>query len=139
MRNYDTLKKFNGRLYTGMVIGGTHDWLYPDGRWKETKISPDKWEFSFESLKRRTHESRDNTGAAEGTIFHWYILADQKATKLDKDSYSTSMNGIKFKIGHKRPYWREFSYNYIDQISYEERVTQALKETLETLKKRKYQ
>ena len=124
------MKVYNGQLYTGMLIGAHHDWLYPNGRWHETKISPDKWEFSFESIKKRNHHSSDNTGAAKGTIFHWFIIADQMATKLDSDSYKTVMKGFKFKLGHKRPYWRKFSYDYEDQLSYNERVIQVLMETL---------
>jgi hypothetical protein len=110
-----------------MLIGGSHDWLYPNGHWHETKVSPDKWEFSFESIKRRKHISKNNTGAAKGTTFHWFIIADQMATKLESDSYSTVMKGFKFKIGHKRPYWRNFSYDYQDQQSYKDRVIFVLK------------
>jgi hypothetical protein len=113
-----------------MLIGGSHDWLYPNGHWHETKVTPDKWEFSFESMKRREHVSRSNTGAAKGTTFHWFIIADQMASKLDSDSYSTVMKGFKFKIGHKRPYWRKFSYEYQDQQSYEERIKQVIEEIL---------
>jgi hypothetical protein len=135
---YDDLKKFNGKIYSGMVIGASHDWQYPNGRWKETKVTPDKWEFSFESLKRRTNttlSSYDNSGPAKGTIYHWYILADQKAEKLDLDSYQTSMHGLKFKVGHKRPYWRNFSYEYKEQMSYKEKIIKVLEEVLKGLKR----
>ena len=134
MSNYDDLKEFKGRVYTGMKIGGSHHWIYQNGRWHETKVAPDKWRFNFESLKQRSRPAGDNTGAAKGTIYHWYIIADQKATKLDNDSYQTLMNGVKFKIGHKRPYWRSFSYNYDGQLSYRERIIQVLEEILNALK-----
>ncbi len=134
MSRYDELKEFNGKVYTGMLIGSSHNWVYPNGKWVETKVAPDKWKFSFESIKRRSRSAGDNTGAAKGTIYHWYIIADQKATKLDNDSYQTSMSGMKFKIGHKRPYWRKFSYDYEDQVPYKSKVTQVLKETLDELK-----
>jgi hypothetical protein len=135
MKNqYDELKVYNGKVYTGMLIGRSHNWAYPDGRWKETKVAPDKWEFSFESVKRRSYSAKENTGAAKGTTYHWYILADQKAQKIDSDSYQTTMNGVKFKIGHKRPHWRSFSYDYADQLSYEERVKKVLEETLVKIK-----
>ncbi len=127
---YNEVKKYNGKVYTGMLIGSSHNWLYPDGRWLETKVAPDKWEFSFEAVKRRTRAAGDNTGAAKGTIYHWYIVADQKAVKLDNDSYQTEMSGVKFKIGHKRPYWRRFSYDYEDQLSYNEKVRLVLEEVL---------
>lgn len=116
-----------------MLIGRSHDWVYPNGHWVETKIEPDKWKFSFESIKHRNRPSKKNTGAASGTTFHWYILADQKATKLDNDSYQTTMKGVKFKLGHKRPYWKRFSYDYDDQLSYNERVKQVLENTLKIL------
>lgn len=134
INKYDELKVYNGKVYTGMRIGGSHSWVYPEGRWKETKLAPDKWEFSFESIKKRSFQSGDNTGAAKGTTYHWYILADQKAQKMDNDSYHTMMKGLKFKIGHKRPHWRSFSYDYDDQLSYKERVIQVLEEMLSMLK-----
>lgn len=134
MNQYDELKRFNGKVYTGMLIGASHNWIYPNGKWFETKVSPDKWKFSFESTKLRDHPAGKNTGAAEGTIYHWYILADQKAVKLDNDSYQTSMTGLKFKLGHKRPYWKKFSYDYAEQMSYRERMVQILEDTLRSFR-----
>ena len=134
MSQYDDLKTYNGQVYTGMRIGGSHYWIYPNGKWKETKLQPDKWEFSFDSIKRRNISSGNNTGAAKGTTYHWYIIADQMATKLDNDSYRTTMKGLKFKVGHKRPYWRSFSYDYDDRLSYSKRISQVLEETLQQLK-----
>jgi hypothetical protein len=116
-----------------MFIGSSHDWLYPNGKWHEIKLAPEKWKFTFESVKKRSYTSPDNSGAAKGTTYHWYILADQKATKLDNDSYQTIMEGYKFKIGHKRPYWKTFSYNYDDQLSYNEKVIKALLTTINDL------
>ena len=81
MNQYDDLKKYNGKIYTGMLIGSSHNWRYPNGHWLETKVTPEKWKFSFDSLKCRDHHTKENTGAAKGTTFHWYIIADQIATK----------------------------------------------------------
>ena len=134
MNQYNELKEYNGKLYTGMLIGSSHNWFYPNGKWNETKLAPDKWKFTFESLKTRSHSAPENSGAAKGTTYHWYIIADQKATKLDSDSYQTIMEGLKFKIGHKRPHWKTFSYNYEDQISYNEKVMNAIQETIDALK-----
>jgi hypothetical protein len=134
MSNYDEIKKYNGKLYSGMQIGASHNWLYQDGRWLETKVAPDKWEFSYDSIKVRNRPAGDNTGAARGTIYHWYIVADQLATKLNNDSYRTSMKGVKFKLGHKRPYWKKFSYDYAEQLSYREMVICVLEKTLRALK-----
>ena len=45
------------------------------------------------------------------------------------------MKGVKFKIGHKRPYWRTFSYNYPNALyTHKERVIQILEEILKELK-----
>ena len=44
------------------------------------------------------------------------------------------MNGVKFKVGHKRPHWRQFSYDYPEQLSYKEKVIQILENILVKLK-----
>ena len=131
---YNTLKTYNNQVYTGMKVGGSHVWKYNNGRWHETKESPSKWSFQFDCIKSRAKLAPLNSGANVNTKYHWYILADQIATKIDADSYSTSMKGIKFKIGHKRPYWKTFSYNYPEQVTYKERIIQILEETLKKLK-----
>ncbi len=127
---YNSYKIYDKKIYTGMRVGGSHYWIYNDGKWFETKKAPDKWNFKFESLKTRLTPAPLNTGASINTKFHWYILADQIATKIDSNSYRTSMKGVKFKIGHKRPYWKSFSYNYPNQISYKERIIQILEAIL---------
>ncbi len=133
---YNSLKKYNEKTYSGMTVGASHYWNYNNGKWVETKKAPDKWSFNFDSIKTRINLAPSNTGASINTKFHWYIIADQIATKIDDNSYMTSMKGIKFKIGHKRPYWKSFSYNYPNQISYKDRVIKALEEILEELKNR---
>ncbi len=138
MKQYDELKCYQGKMYTGMAIGGSHEWVYPDGRWRETKVAPDRWKFSYNSRKERTRSAADNTGAAKGTTYHWYIIADQKAKKLDKDRYQTRMEGVKFKLGHKRPYWKSFSYDYPEQLTYRERVIKILQEALVALEGEEY-
>ena len=131
---YDSLKKFNNKIYTGMKIGHSHHWNYTNGKWYETKKEPDKWNFKFESIKTRNNSAPINTGASINTKFHWYIIADQIATKIDNNSYMTSMKGVKFKIGHKRPYWKTFSYNYPNQQGYKEKVIRILERLLFELK-----
>lgn len=132
---YDTLKIHDKKIYTGMKVGSSHSWIYNNGKWFETKITPDKWTLSFDSLKTRTTPAPKKTGAIRKTKFHWYIIADQIATKINENSYMTSMKGIKYKIGHKRPDWRTFSYNYPNQITYKEHIIQILEDTLKELKK----
>ena len=132
--DYNSLKTHDNKIYTGMLIGGTHQWNYTDGKWNEVKKTPDRWAFSFNSIKTRLHSAPSNTGANVGTKYHWYIMADQIATKLDTNSYMTQMKGVKFKIGHKRPHWKTFSYNYPEQQSYKERLISTLEYILEQLK-----
>ena len=131
---YNSLKVHNNKIYTGMRIGSSHYWNYNNGKWYEIKEAPDKWSFQFNSLKTRVNPAPNNTGASLNTKYHWYIIADQIATKRDNNSYMTSMKGIKFKIGHKRPYWKTFSYNYPEQISYKERVITILEDIITKLK-----
>lgn len=131
---YDTFKVYGKKVYTGMRVGGSHHWNYNDGKWFETKQAPNKWKFKFDSIKSRINPAPSNTGASINTQFHWYIIADQIATKIDNNSYMTSMKGVKFKVGHKRPYWKTFSYNYPEQLSYKERIIEILEEILTELK-----
>ncbi|MBN1802150.1 MAG: hypothetical protein JW891_11620 [Candidatus Lokiarchaeota archaeon] len=132
--SYNKLKSYNNSTYSGMTIGHSHNWNYNNGKWHETKLSPNQWSFSFNSLKSRMHIAPFNSGANVQTKYHWYIIADQIATKLDANSYMTEMNGVKFKIGHKRPHWKTFSYNYLEQDSYKKQVIKILEETLRRLK-----
>ena len=131
---YNTLKSYNNQVYTGMAIGDSHHWNYNDGKWFETKTAPDRWTFSFNSIKTRAHAAPLNSGANIQTKYHWYVMADQIATKLDCNSYMTQMKGVKFKIGHKRPHWKTFSYNYPEQQSYKERLINMLEYILKKLK-----
>jgi len=131
---YNSLKKFNNKIYTGMKVGSSHHWNYDKGTWVETKKAPDQWSIRFDSVKTRAQPAPINTGASINTKFHWYIIADQIATKLDANSYMTSMKGIKFKLGHKRPHWRTFNYNYPEQVSYKKRVIEILENILKELK-----
>jgi len=132
--SFDDLKSHNGRTYTGMPVGRSHHWVYPNGTWKEEKVSPDEWRIDFRSVKNRKEGAPPGSGAGEGSRYHWYIVADQQAVKLDKDSYETHMYGCKFKVGHMRPYWRKWSYEYPEQRSYREMVISILERKLAQLR-----
>jgi hypothetical protein len=134
---YDDLKEHDGETYTGMPVGAGHDWTYPDGRWRETKQGPDRWRFSFSSRKEREDPAPPGSGAETGARYHWYMIAHQRVRKLDKDTYATRMEGLKAKIGHKRPHWNGFSYEYDDQPSALDRVIEVLEERLAELKARR--
>ncbi len=101
-KTYDEFKNFEGRRYTGMKVGGRHKWHYDQGEWKEKKVSPDRWEFNYAVAKRRAGRAPEGSGVPVGTEYHWYILAHQNVRKLDANTYSTAMTGLKYKLAHKR-------------------------------------
>jgi hypothetical protein len=101
-RTYNQLKEFEGKKYTGMKVGRTHKWYYDKGEWKEKKITPDKWQFTYNAPKRRAGNAPEGSGVPVGTEYHWYILANQNVKKIDANNYTTSMIGLKYKLAHKR-------------------------------------
>ncbi|MHA1338578.1 MAG: hypothetical protein ACTSRZ_02445 [Promethearchaeota archaeon] len=131
---YDVLKDFNGIKYSGMKVGGIHRWKYDNGIWIEKKVSPNQWQINFSCIKSRLNKAPKNSGAKKGSGFHWLILADQKAIKIDENNYDTQMYGIKFKMGHKRPDWKTWSYNYPEQKSYKQKLIEILEDILKQLK-----
>jgi hypothetical protein len=100
--SYDAFKEFKGQRYTGMKVGRGHKWHYAAGEWDEKKVTPDKWEFTYEVPKRRHGKAPEGSGVPVGTEYHWYILADQTVSKLDANNYTTRMWGLKYKLAHKR-------------------------------------
>jgi len=117
-----------------MAVGEEHTWLYPNGLWKETKVAPDRWDFTFRSIKERERSAPPGSGVPVGTQYHWYILAHQRVRKIDADSYTTFMAGVKYKIAHKRPHWRKWSSEYPEQESETEKLFAVLEETLARLR-----
>ena len=101
-KTYNQYKKFEGKQYTGMKIGRIHKWYYDKGEWKERKVTPDDWEFTYAVTKRRAGKAPEGSGVPVGTEYHWYILAHQHVRKLNANDYSTAMTGTKFKVAHKR-------------------------------------
>jgi hypothetical protein len=99
---YNDYKEFEGRKYTGMRVGGAHHWYYEKGEWKESKVAPDQWEFTYATNKRRAWNAPEGSGVPVGTEYHWYILAHQNVRKLDANIYTTLMDGLKYKLAHKR-------------------------------------
>ena len=93
-KGYNEYKEFEGRKYNGMKVGGTHQWNYERGEWREKKTAPDKWEFTYATNKRRAWNAPEGSGVPVGTEYHWYILAHQNVRKLDANSYTTSMTGL---------------------------------------------
>lgn len=100
--SFNRFKIFQGKQYTGTTVGRAQKWHYDPGVWTDKKITPDKWLISFEVTKRRAGRAPEGSGVPVGTEYHWYILAHQMVKKLDANTYSTAMNGVKFKLAHKR-------------------------------------
>jgi hypothetical protein len=100
--SYNKFKEFEGQQYTGMKVGRSHKWYYDKGEWKETKITPDLWEISYAVVKRRAGKAPEGSGVPVGTEYHWYILAHQHVSKLDANSYTTTLTGLKYKLAHRR-------------------------------------
>lgn len=127
-----------GKKYSGAPIGYEHHWKYTEPDVQERKLSPDMWQFRMKSTKRKVIKSQTNGNIQPGTQYHWYFIGDQIVKKIDENSYETDLQAIKYKIGHKRPYWRGFSYTYEDQIKAGRSQTQmkinALNEELKMLK-----
>lgn len=102
MSQYNKIKEYKGKKYSGVKVGHGHKWQYEAGEWKETKTAPDKWKFTYKVDKKRAGHAPEGSGAPVGTEYHWYIIADQIVKKLDANNYSTEMTGSKYKVAHKR-------------------------------------
>jgi hypothetical protein len=131
---YDDLKEFEGEEYSGMPVGGQHTWHYTDALWRERKATPDSWEFTLTSVKKRDRPAPVESGAAVFSEYHWYLLAHQWVRKIDADSYTTFMSGMKYKVAHKRPHWRGWSSEYPGQDSERTRIAAILETTLGRLR-----
>ncbi|HYC62646.1 MAG TPA: hypothetical protein VEK79_24055 [Thermoanaerobaculia bacterium] len=100
--SYDEFKQYEGQKYTGMKVGRSHKWYYDQGEWKEKKVTPDLWQFSYAVTKRRAGRAPEGSGVPVDTEYHWYIVGHQNVRKLNANDYTTSMTGMKFKIAYKK-------------------------------------
>jgi hypothetical protein len=130
-KTYNQYKEFEGKQYIGMKVGRSHKWYYDKGEWKEKKIRPDKWDFTYAVTKRRAGHAPEGSGVPVGTEYHWYILAHQNVRKLDANNYTTSMTGLKYKLAHKRA--EKEKWNSTDNAQ-RERLIQILQELITQLK-----
>jgi hypothetical protein len=131
-KTYNEYKEFEGKQYTGMRVGRSHKWYYDKGEWKEKKVTPDKWEFTYAVNKRRAGHAPEGSGVPVGTEYHWYILAHQNVRKLDANNYTTSMTGLKYKLAHKRA--EKEKWNATDNAQ-RKRLIQVLQELIGQLKR----
>jgi hypothetical protein len=130
-KSYNQFKEFEGKKYTGMKVGRTHKWYYDKGEWKEKKLTPDKWQFNYNVIKRRAGNAPEGSGVPVGTEYHWYILANQNVKKLDANNYTTSMIGLKYKLAHKRAERNNWSSSDNAQ---RKRLIEILEELIENVK-----
>jgi hypothetical protein len=131
-KTYNEYKEFEGKQYTGMKVGRSHKWYYDKGEWKEKKITPDKWEFTYAVNKRRAGHAPEGSGVPVGTEYHWYILAHQNVRKLDANNYTTSMTGLKYKLAHKRA--EKEKWNATDNTQ-RKQIIHVLQELIDQLKR----
>lgn len=95
----------------GMRIGSRHSWKYTTGKWKEAKIGPRKWRFTYEQGKRRSGSwAPAGSGMPVGSRLHWgFRNVTQHAVKTGANTYKLIMRGIKyqkgFKLGKGRKKW----------------------------------
>jgi hypothetical protein len=82
--------------------------------------------------KKRAGHAPEGSGVPVGTEYNWYILAYQNVKKLDANSYSTSMTGLKYKLAHKRAENEKWSATDNTQ---RKRLIQVLEELIGQLKK----
>jgi hypothetical protein len=130
---YNAFKLYQGRQYTGMAVGRRHKWHYDAGTWIDKKITPDKWLINFEVTKRRAGKAPEGSGVPVGTEYHWYILAHQMVKKLDANSYSTVMNGIKLKLAHKRSSTNKWNISDATQRNHLVKMLKAYIQELEEM------
>lgn len=131
-KTYNEFKQFEGQLYSGMKIGRSHKWYYDQGEWKETKVTPDLWTISYAVTKRRAGKAPEGSGVPVGTEYHWYIVAHQNVRKLDANSYTTSLSGLKYKLAHRRA--EKDKWN-ISEKAQRKRMIRILKEIITQLEK----
>jgi hypothetical protein len=130
-KTYNEFKNFEGQLYTGMKIGRSHYWSYDKGQWKETKVTPDLWTISYAVNKRRKGKAPEGSGVPVGTEYHWYILAHQNVRKLDANTYTTSLTGLKYKLAHRRADKEKWSVSEKTQRKHLIKILQDLIKQLE--------
>ncbi|MBW3581998.1 MAG: hypothetical protein KY455_02770 [Euryarchaeota archaeon] len=133
-KSYKEKKTHKGKTYSGMRVGGVHSWTYPDGSWKERKVDPKRWEFTYASRKDRDRRAPKGSGAGEGSGYHWYITAHQWVRKLDANRYATFMEGNKRLISFQKPDWQVWNSQFKNQRSADQRVIEALEDEIERVR-----
>lgn len=99
------------RKRKGMKIGGKHTWKYWQGIWKEKKINPKTWVFTYTHGKTRTGSwAPRGTGMPTGSKLVWKIRANQYAIKTGPNTYKLIMKGKKYMGAWKTPKKRKWGH-----------------------------
>jgi hypothetical protein len=64
-----------------MKVGRSHKWYYDRGEWKGKKITPDKWEFTFDVNKRRSGKAPKGSGVPLGNRISLVYPSTSKCQK----------------------------------------------------------
>ncbi len=131
---YGDEKEEGGVRYRGMKVGGVHRWSYPDGKWTERKVSPQRWDVAFTSRKVRRNKAPDDSGAEVGSGYHWFIVAHQWAGKMDANTYATHLEGTKHLLSFRKPGWQGWTTQQRGHTSARLRSIMVLEEILAELR-----
>lgn len=114
--SYDSVKtSTDGRAYTGAPVGFVHNWRYDNAFWWEQKSAPDRWDIGFRARKHRLIAAPEGSGAGVGGGYTWLVVGWQRVRKVDANAYDTFLQGVKWKVAHRRPEWRNWSSTYEGQ------------------------
>jgi hypothetical protein len=131
---YEDEKSHAGQAYRGMKVGGVHLWTYPEGKWAERKVTPQRWDVAFTSLKRRRRRAPEGSGAEVGSGYHWLIVAHQWVGKLDANTYATHLEGSKHLLSFRKPGWKGWTTQQRGHTSARLKAIAALEELIEELR-----
>lgn len=133
---YGEEKESGGLRYRGMRVGGVHRWTYPDGKWTERKVTPQRWDVAFTSRKVRRNKAPDNSGAEVGSGYHWLVVAHQWVGKMDDNTYATHLEGTKHLLAFRKAGWQGWTTQQRGHTSARLRAIMALEELVAELRDR---
>lgn len=123
---FSGIKEHRGAPYSGSRVGVNKAWA-AGGRWREVKVSPEKWGFEWTGTQTRLgSQAPAGSGADVGSEFHYLLLAHQFVRKADENTYESRLVGSKYQVGHKKPGWLLWSHEYAGQESERDRVERIL-------------
>lgn len=127
-------EKGSDQSQRGTQVGGPQMWSYPDGKWTERKLTPQRWDVAFTSLQRRRRRAPEGSGAEVGSGHHWLVVAHQWAGKMDANTYATHLEGSKHLLGIRKPGWNGWSTQQEGHKSARVRTIAILEELITELR-----